>query len=184
MMIMKVWVLLANGFEESEALSPVDVMRRAGIDVRLLSITDEVLVESSHGVRVVADGTLKDEKGDFDLVMLPGGTPGSRNLDSSSEVKSVLTTAVNSDKWIAAICAAPMVLGHMGLVKGLRVTVYPGFEGEMTDAVVTGNQVETDGKIITGIGAGASFAFGLAIVKALKGDEVALSIKEQIKLIP
>lgn len=181
---MKAIVLLANGFEESEALSPVDVMRRADIDVELLSITKDELVVSSHSVRVLADNTLSNFRGDYDLVMLPGGMPGSRNLDASKDVRDIVNEAYTNGKWIAAICAAPMVFGHMGFVNGRRATVYPGFESEMTGATLTGNQVETDGNVITGIGAGASFAFGLELVKALKGKEVADTIKSQIKLLP
>lgn len=180
---MKALVLLADGFEESEALSPVDVMRRAGIDVRLLSIGTELLVVSSHGIKVVADGLLSEHEGDYDVVMLPGGMPGSRNLDASDAVRRLLTEAYNNGKLIAAICAAPMVFGHLGFVKDRRVTVYPGFESEMEGAVLTGEQVVTDGNVITAIGAGASFAFGLEIIRSLMGDKTAFDIKNQIKLI-
>lgn len=181
---MRALVLLANGFEESEALSPVDVMRRAGIEVRLLSIGTERLVVSSHGISVLADGLLSEEKGEYDLVMLPGGMPGSKNLDASKEVKDLLIEAYNNNKWLAAICAAPMVFGHLRFTKGRKVTIYPGFEDEISGAIITGNQVERDNNIITGIGAGASFAFGLEIVKALLGEEVMINIKNQIKLLP
>lgn len=175
----KVYVCLATGYEETEALGTLDVLRRAGVDARTVSMTGEELVTSSHKVTVKADEIF--ESADFstaDMVVLPGGLPGATNLDAHQGLAKVLKEFRNSNgKFVAAICAAPMVLGHLGILEGCNATCYPGFESHLHGASTHGNGVEVDGNVITGRGPGFTFAFGLKLVEVLcgkqKADEVA-----------
>ena len=156
-------VFLATGFEEIEAIAPVDIMRRAGLDVRTVSIYDTPVVSGAHSVPVQADMTLGQV--DFSLVelmVLPGGLPGATNLDACAPLREALQKHAGEGKPVAAICAAPLVLGHLGLLRGRKATCYPGVEPELEGAQCTGALVEVDGNVVTGKGPAAAFEFGRA----------------------
>jgi len=177
----KVFIHLADGFEEVEAIAPVDILRRGGCDVTTISITKNKLVKSSRNVIVTADKLFEEVNyNDVDMIVLPGGMPGSENLDNHEGLKSKILEASQNGKWITAICAAPLVLGHLGLLNGKKATCYPGYEAELTGARYTGSSVETDGKIITGKGAGVAIKFGLALLEALEGKQKAEEVKKAI----
>ena len=166
-----IYMFLANGFEEIEALCPLDLLRRAGLEVTTVGVGGE-MISGSHGITVAADipeGMYADAAPD--MIILPGGMPGSRHLDESRTVDVALRAASRKGAYIAAICAAPMVLGHRGLLEGKRATCYPGFEGELTGAVKVDERVVRDGNIITAVGMGAALEFGLALVEVLCGKE-------------
>lgn len=174
----KIFIHFADGFEEIEALAPVDILRRAGCDVTIVSMMDRKEVTSSRGVKIVADKLFEEMNyAEADMLVLPGGMPGSKNLDEHKGLKDKIVEANKSGKWIAAICAAPMVLGHLGLLKGKKATCYPGNEPDLIGATVTGASVEEDGNIITAKGAGVSVKFGLALAEVLVGKEKADEIK-------
>ena len=176
-----IYVFLANGFEEVEALTPVDVLRRGGVEVKTVGIGDDVIV-GSHGIPVVAD--LDEDELDFDAlsgVILPGGMPGTRHLDASETVKAALAAADQKGALIAAICAAPSVLGHNGLLRGKRATCFPGFEDELEGATLCTDLAVTDGNVITGKGAGAALPFALALLAYLKGADVAAQVKSALQ---
>lgn len=173
-----IFVFLATGFEDIEALAPVDIMRRAGLDVRTVSVTGHEVVVSAHGVGVVADCLLEDANLEgAALLFLPGGLPGATNLDACEPLREALKRQHEAGQPIAAICAAPLVLGHLGLLDGRRATCYPGFEGELGEAQYTAALVEEDGPFLTGKGPGAAFALGYAIVERLVGRDVADQLK-------
>ena len=180
-----VMLFLADGFEEIEALTAVDLMRRAGIDVLTVGVTGKT-VTGSHNIEVAADITAKEAAkrlaaGEVpEMVVLPGGMPGSRNLDASPVVDAYLRAAADADAYIAAICAAPFVLGRRGLLDGRRATCYPGFEKDLIGAEVADAGVVTDGKRITGRAMGSATAFALALVAALRGSDTAEKIKQSI----
>lgn len=179
---MKVIMLMANGFEESEALVTADVLIRAGAVVRLASVEDGLQVESTHGIRVMTDMLVSDVNGDdMDALILPGGMPGAETLANSFMVKNLIDKAVSRGIYIGAICAAPYVLGQMGLLDGRNIACYPGFEKYMPDANVTGNKVEVDDIFITAQGMGVSLEFGLTVAEKLFGAECAEKIAEQIR---
>jgi 4-methyl-5(b-hydroxyethyl)-thiazole monophosphate biosynthesis len=177
----KVLVHFADGFEEIEALTPVDVLRRAGCEVTMVSVMDTLQVKSSRGVIIMADKLFKEVNyTEADMLVLPGGMPGSKNLDNHEGLKAKLLEADKNNKWLAAICAAPMVLGHLGLLKGKNATCYPGNEPDLIGAHLKGTAVEKDGKIITGKGAGSSLKFSLALVEALINKEKAKEIADKM----
>ena len=164
----KVAVLLADGFEEIEALTVVDILRRASVYVDTVSITDEYKVRGSHGINVQTED-LFDEVNfvEFDMIVLPGGMPGTTNLDEHPGVKRVVEDYVTSGKYVAAICAAPSILGGMGLLKGKRAACYPSVEDKLSGAVISRLPVVQDGNIITSRGMGTAIEFAMAIVKWL-----------------
>lgn len=168
----KVYEFLANGFEEIEALAPVDILRRGGVDIKTVSITGSDFVESSHGIAVKAD--LKFEDADFsdaDMLLLPGGMPGSTNLNAHEGVKKALLAQASAGKRIGAICAAPMVLGDLGLLKGKKATCSPGFQKYLTGAEYTGQLYQEDGLIITGEGPAASLPYAYKILSYFIGED-------------
>lgn len=168
----KAIVFLADGFEEMEALGTVDVLRRGGIEVTTVSITDSPMVMGAHNIPVAADATINEMAlTDADALILPGGMPGAANLNNSETVKKALMQQYNKGKIVAAICAAPMVLGGLGLLKGRNATCYPGFESKLTGANATGAAVEVSDNVITGKGPGLVYHFALALVEALKGEK-------------
>lgn len=170
----KAIVFLANGFEEMEALGTVDILRRGGIEVTTVSITDNPVVTGAHNVPVTADTTLgKADLAGTDALVLPGGMPGAANLNDSEPVKEALLQQYREGKIVAAICAAPMVLGGLGLLKDRNATCYPGFEPKLIGATVTGEAVEVSDNVITGKGPGLVINFGLALVAAIKSQAVA-----------
>ena len=161
-------VLLAEGFEEVEALAPVDIMRREGIDVRTVSIGKRY-VTGAHGISVRADMLAKEvSTQEISAVVLPGGMPGSLNLDASPYANEFIAAALNNGGHIAAICAAPLVLGRRGLLRGKRATCFPGFEGELMGANATGEAVVTDGNITTARDFRAAVEFGDELARILK----------------
>ncbi len=176
-----IYMFLADGFEEIEALCPLDLLRRAGLDVRTVGIGKEVIT-GSHGISVIADMTDAAFDGhDLQMVILPGGMPGSLNLDASPTVEKALQIAKEKDAYMCAICAAPLALGRRGLLTGKRVTCYPGFENELTGAKEIVRGVAVDGKVITAEGMGVALDFGLALVAALKGQAEADRLREGVR---
>ena len=176
-----VYILLAPGFEEAEALVPVDMLRRAGIETALVSLTGEP-VPGSHSITVTADTTLdKLDLSQADMVVLPGGGPGYKNLGKEPKVEQLVREAVQRDIWVAAICAAPTLLGKWGLLEGKEAVCFPGMEDGLTGAQARMDQrFVVDGKIITGRAAGSAFDFGLALVEALKGKDAAETVRHAI----
>lgn len=176
-----VYVFLADGFEIIEALSPVDMLRRAKIETKLVGVTGEI-VTSSCGVAVKTD-MLIDEFDFYDVeaVVLPGGMPGTLNLENNQTVQNIIDNASNTNAFICAICAAPSILGHKGLLNEKEATCFPGFENALEGASLSEDFVVTDGKVITARGAGVSVDFGLEIVKQLRGEELSNEIRSQIQ---
>lgn len=173
-----VYVILAEGFEEIEALTVVDVVRRAGVEVCMVSITSEKEVKGAHGIVVAADVLLPNtDLAASELVVLPGGMPGAVNLRKCHVLCEELNKRAEKNLPIAAICAAPFILGELGILKGKKTTCYPGFEEKLTGAHATGTMVEKDGNIITGKGPAAAMEFALKIAELLtskkQSDEVA-----------
>lgn len=161
-------VMLADGFEELEALTPVDILRRGGIEVKTVGVTSRVVI-GSHGISVVADILPEEIPLDkVDMVIFPGGMPGATNLDKAEITDKVIEAARANGARLAAICAAPLVLGHRGLLKGRRATCYPGFEGELYGAEYTKESVVTDGDITTGNGMEAAMEFAKELLSLLK----------------
>ena len=175
---------LAEGFEEIEALTPVDVLRRAGVEVKTAAVGGRgLIVTGSHGIPVTADITAEEAlavAGEIEMVILPGGMPGAKNLDADETVDAVLRAVRENGGILAAICAAPLVLGRRGWLEGKKATCYPGFEGELRGADVTGGRVETDGRIVTACGMGAATEFALALAAILKGGEAAETLRAAI----
>ncbi len=182
-----VYLFLADGFEEIEALTPVDLLRRAGIPVVTVGVTVKT-VTGSHGITVTADVTADEAErmlaaGNTPaMVILPGGMPGAKNLDESPLVEKFLAAAKEADAFIAAICAAPMILGKRGLLKGKAAVCYPGFEEYLTGAKVQerGCVCARDGKMITAQAMGAATEFALTLTEALKGEGTANELRAAI----
>ncbi len=170
--MVKVAVVLANGFEEIEALAPVDVFRRAGFDCHIIGLNQPV-VEGSHGIRVEADRVFTGELPDFDLIVLPGGMPGSTNLRDDVRLISCLQNQVAQGRFVAAICAAPIVLERAGLLEGRSFTCFPAVEIGVGNHLA--DKVVVDGPIVTSQGAGTSLDFAYALVDLLGGDGAGLA---------
>ena len=169
-----VYVMLADGFEEIEALTVVDVLRRGEVDVKTVSLGDNIAVTGAHSIIVSADVLFDEIDENIDMIVLPGGMPGTINLDNHAGLKNLLLKL--SDKtYLAAICAAPMVFGKLGLLKNKKATCYPSFEKYLDGAVVSTDRVCVDGKIITSRGPGTALDFAMCIVSLLK-DESAKKI--------
>lgn len=167
----QIYVFFADGFEDIEALGTVDILRRAGLQVTTVSVMDEKIVRSAHGVPVICDEVFeKGEFGSAGMLVLPGGMPGAANLAAHKGLAALIRRQVDEGKPYAAICAAPMVYGKLGLLEGKKATCYPGFEQFLEGADYTGALVETDGNLITGKGPGATFLFALAIVRHFCGE--------------
>lgn len=170
----KAFIFLATGFEETEAVGTADVLLRGGVDAKFVSITGNPVVTGSHGIRLTADLLFEEAHFDgADALILPGGMPGTKNLNAHDELKRLLVRQYEAGRYVAAICAAPTVLGEAGLLKGKKATVYPGFEPQLSGANVIKTSVVTDGNIITGHGPGLVYAFGLAVLEALEGKTAA-----------
>lgn len=178
---MKALIFLADGFEEIEALTAADYLRRLDIDAKLVSIYDRTEVEGASGIKVLADTVLKDADTDSaDALIIPGGLPGATNLRDDERVIDAVKSAYEKGKITAAICAGPSVLQKAGIMEGKKATCYPGFEEEVGDAVHTGKNVEKDGNIITGKGPYLAGDFAIEIARALLGDEKAEELSEQV----
>lgn len=178
-----IYVMLAEGFEITEALTTVDVLRRAKLDVLTVGVDSEY-VNSSCNIQVKSDITAKEVELDrADAVILPGGMPGTINLEASDFVQKTIDFCVENNKYICAICAAPSILGHKGLLNGKKATCYPGFEVNPDMVEYTGEAAVADGKIITGKGAGCTIQFGLLIAEKLYSKEVADSVKGSMQCL-
>lgn len=177
-------VFLANGFEETEAIAPIDILRRNGQDVVTVGIGEEVIT-SSHGITVATDTTETDIafSDEIDMIVLPGGMPGTLNLEKSKAVQDAVDFCTANGKYIGAICAAPSILGRKGLLKGKRATCFPGFEDFLEGAQFTGEPVEHDGNIITARGAGVAIEFGLKLVEVLSGKAASDKLKEAMRCV-
>ena len=175
-----IYILLADGFEEIEALTPLDMLRRAGLDVKTVGIKTKTPV-GSHGIPVIADITEDEvDASDCEAVIFPGGMPGAINLDAASITNTLIDAVNKKGGIIAAICAAPLILGRRGLLKGKKATCYPGFESELIGANVTNNLVETDGNIVTAKGMGAALLFSRELITRLCGKDTANKISDSI----
>ncbi len=172
-----VYVLLADGFEEVEAIEPIDILTRGGVEVTTVGVTGKVIT-GAHGIPVTADIEINEvTPDDMELLMLPGGA-GHELLDASNEVHGLINYAVSNGLYISAICAAPSILGKKQLLDGKKATCFPGYEKYLYGADVTAEKAVVDGKIITGKGAGAAAEFGFTMLKILKDAETANRIKE------
>lgn len=177
----KIAVHLADGFEEIEAVSIVDVLRRAEINVTVVSITENLHVTGSHGIRVIADQLFNDINYDFvDMILLPGGMPGSTNLNNHLGLREQILNFHDNKKLLGAICAAPLVFGNLGILKHIKATCYPGFENQLHGAIVTTENIEISDNIITAKGAGVAIEFALKIVELLKGKEQATKLAQKM----
>ena len=177
----KVSVMLADGFEEVEALTAVDLLRRAKIYVDTVSITDDFTVHGAHGINVQTEDLFDEvDFSETDMIVLPGGMPGTTNLKEHEGLKKVLLRFAEEEKYIGAICAAPTVLDEIGILQGKRATCDPGVESQIKDAILTRTPVMRDGNIITGQGVGTAIDFALKLVEVLAGEEKAKEIAEAI----
>ncbi len=176
----KVYTFLANGFEDIEALAPVDILRRGGVEVTTVSISGSQYVESAHSVTIKADAQFDDiaDFADADMLLLPGGMPGAANLKAHEGLRQLLLDHHNRGKRIGAICAAPMVLGSLGLLKGRKATCYPGFEQHLEGATYTPELVQEDGHITTGEGPAAALPYGYLILSYFVGQDKAREIEQ------
>lgn len=177
-----IYCFLADGFEEVEALAAVDMIRRANVPLKTVGV-DNKLISGAHGIRVECDCTCDEIVPDETLqaVILPGGMPGTINLEKNGVVQKVIDFADKKGRLLCAICAAPSILGHKGLLKGKEAIAYPSFEKELEGAVISDKYVVRDGNIITAKGAGVAVDFGLEIVSAICGADVADGIRKAIQ---
>jgi 4-methyl-5(b-hydroxyethyl)-thiazole monophosphate biosynthesis len=179
----KAFIFLATGFEEVEAVGTIDLLRRGNIETTIVSITGEYSVEGAHGIGIMADALFEEiNYTEADALILPGGMPGSNNLNAFEPLKAQLMKQYESGKIVAAICAAPLVLGGLGILHGRKATCYPSFEPTLKGAIVTGEPVEVDEHVITGKGPGFVFNFGLALIEALQGKNVAQEVASGLLL--
>lgn len=180
-MMKKAAMLLAQGFEEAEALTPVDLLRRAGVETLLTSVDGASVVTGSHSIGVQSDIALKDLNiSELDLLILPGGMPGTKNLDANDFVKNAVLECDKRECFLAAICAAPSVFGRLGLLKDRKATCYPGFEAQLLGAQFVTDSVVKDGHIITSRGMGTAVDFGLKLVEILVDKETAAQLSKGI----
>ncbi|MCM1253987.1 MAG: DJ-1/PfpI family protein [Clostridium sp.] len=177
----KVCVFFANGFEEIEALTVVDILRRAGIDVDMVSITGEKKVTGSHKIAVEMDKLMEEVDFDkTDMIVLPGGMPGTTNLEASEALMARVEDFYKKEKYIAAICAAPSIFGHRGMLRGKEACSNPGFESHLEGAIVKKEPAVVSGHVITSRGMGTAIPFGLAILEQLQGKDAVMQMKDKI----
>ena len=175
-----IYVFLANGFEECEALAPIDILRRAGFDVKTVGVNGKTAV-GAHNIPVMCDITTDEITFEnLESVILPGGMPGTINLENDGTVQKAIDYANKNNLLIGAICAAPSILGHKGLLNGKKATCFPGFEKDLLGATVTTETVVRDGNIITAKGAGVAFDFGFKLLAYLKDENTANDLKIQM----
>lgn len=178
----KVYTFLANGFEEVECLAVVDLLRRANIDVAMISITNNRYVTGSHSITVQADALWEDtDFSDADMLFLPGGMPGTKYLAAHEALNKLIQDCYRKNTPLAAICAAPIVYGELNLLSGKHVTCYPGFEGKCMGAVIENRGVVTDNGITTARGLGSAIDLGLELIRILKNETIAAEIKTAIQ---
>lgn len=180
--MIEVTILLAEGFEEAEAIVPADLLLRAGAKVTLASVDGAETVKGSHGFRLNAACSIDEvNRADMSCVVLPGGKLGTDNLAASAKVKDLVQYAADNGRFVAAICAAPSVLGRMGLLSGRRYACYPGFETYIPDGIRTGKKVERDDIFLTAEGMGVADEFGFALIALLFGREKEAEIREAVR---
>ncbi len=176
-----VFIHLATGFEEVEALTAADLLRRVDVETALVSVTGEKTVEGAHGFRIEADMLFEDaDYSDCELIVLPGGMPGTKNLAAHGGLCDKIKEFNDSGRLIAAICAAPMVLGGLGLLEGRKATIYPGMEEFLNGATHTAGKVVADKNLITSMGPGTAMDFGLALVERLCGPQAAENLRKDL----
>ncbi len=176
-----IYLFLADGFEEIEALTIVDVLRRADLQVKTVSVTDSLTVKGAHGISVISDALFGNCS--FDKVkalVLPGGMPGAETLGKHKGLTELLKEYHNTDTVLAAICAAPMVFGQLGLLKGKKAVAYPGFEPKLEGASIQNDLVVVDGKIVTGKGPAAALPFALKLAEVLASKETANQLRKDM----
>lgn len=173
-----VYEFLADGFEEIEALATVDILRRADIEVKTVSVTGKKEVAGAHGIAVLADILFEEMDENANLLILPGGMPGTLNLQAHTSLCDMLVKAAADKTYIAAICAAPSVFGGLGLLKGKKAICYPGFEDKLEGAEIADKPVVISDNIITSKGAGTAHLFGFALVSLLKDEQTAETLKK------
>lgn len=177
----RVYVFLAEGFEEIEGLTVVDLLRRAKIETEMVSIMDTKQVKGSHGIEVTADSLFgENDYADAEMLVLPGGMPGTLNLGNHEGLCRLLKKHYAEAKKLAAICAAPSVFGQLGFLNGRAATCYPGFEGKLEGAIVCAAKVAVDGNVTTAKGMGAAIDFSLKLIEQLADKETADRISEAI----
>ena len=176
----KVYVFLAEGFEEMEAVTPIDLLRRAGVDAKLVSVTGNRAVTGAHGVTYLADLLFEEIEEDADMLVLPGGLPGTTNLQAHEGLTRLLLQQHEAHKWVAAICAAPMVLGALGIVKDRHATIYPGIEDKLIGATPLADEVVVDGNVITSRAPGTAIPFAIALAKLLTDEKTAAALTEDL----
>lgn len=174
-----IFVYIAEGFEEVEALTPVDVLRRADLELATVSIESDLCVKGAHDIEISCDMLLEEsEKFQADMLVFPGGMPGSLGLANCQTLLSRIAKENEKKTWIGAICAAPMVLAKAGVLKGRKATIHPGMENELAGAEVCADRVCRDGNIITSQGPGTAMAFAFSLLEAISGKEKAADIKK------
>lgn len=177
----KVYIFLADGFEEIEGLTVVDLLRRAGIEAVTVSIKEDKMVTGAHGISVMADFLFEEIKGTMaDMAVLPGGMPGTTNLLACEPLMDMVLGLHSAGAYVAAICAAPSILAEIGLLEGKKATSYPGFEEKMTMAEYVYEPVVQDGQVITSRGMGTAIDFSLKLIEILEGEAKAKEISDSI----
>lgn len=167
-------IFLAPGYEEIEALTVVDICRRGGLDIDMVSIAEDRVVQGSHGIAVKADRLFHEaDFEEYDMLILPGGMPGTKSLEAHSGLMEKLDAFYGAGKYIGAICAAPSIFGHRGFLKGRRACCYPSFESHLDGAEVTANPVEISDHVVTSRGMGTAIDFSLAILSLFCGRDKA-----------
>lgn len=175
-----VYMLLGTGFEETEAVAPLDLMRRAGIETKTVGLNGKTIV-GSHGIPVVADMEIHElDISDAEMIVLPGGMGGVASILACEKALEAIQKVWQAGKFVAAICAGPTILAKLGITDSVIATCYPGCEKDMGSAVMVKAPAVLDGKVITGTSAGCAISFGLALIGALKGPEAARAIENQI----
>lgn len=178
----KVYIFLADGYEEIEGLTVVDLLRRAKVDITMVSVTGNIMVTGSHGIASKADVLFEEANyEDADMLVLPGGMPGTKHLSEHKGLDKLLREFQAKGKMLAAICAAPSVLGSKGILEGISATCYPGFEDMLTGAKIKDKSVVADKNIVTSKGLGTAIDFSLALIERLVGKETAGDIAESIQ---
>jgi 4-methyl-5(b-hydroxyethyl)-thiazole monophosphate biosynthesis len=173
-----IYVHLAQGFEEIEAVTVVDILRRGGLDAKTVSVTGQREVTGSHGITLTADLLFEDaDYGACEMMVLPGGLPGTTNLQKHKALMETLVGFSESGRPVAAICAAPMIFGAMGLVRGKRATIYPGMEDELKGALVQHDLVVEDDGVVTSQGPATAMEFALALLARMAGQKTADRVK-------
>ena len=177
-----IYVFLADGFEEVEALAPIDILRRGKQEVSMVGVTGKT-VTGSHGIPVICDKQIEEIELDTDIkaIVLPGGMPGTLNLEKNEKLSRIIDFAYENGILTGAICAAPSILGHKGILKGKKATCYSGFEKDLIGAEVLPNPVVRDGKIITAFGAGAALLFGFSLLEAVTDKETSENIRKSMR---